>query len=125
MSEKVGYKSPPRATRWRKGQSGNPRGRQKGIRNLKTELAAEMAEVVRIMEGGAPKTISKQRAVVKVLAARAIKGDSRAAALVLNLVLRLIEDEAPSHQDAPVSADDLAIVEAFLRQQSSDPGGVA
>jgi hypothetical protein len=26
---KVGYKSPPKHTRWKKGQSGNPKGRKK------------------------------------------------------------------------------------------------
>jgi hypothetical protein len=58
----VGYRNPPKASRWRKGQSGNPRGRQKGVRNLRTELAEELGEIVSISEQGLAKTITKQRA---------------------------------------------------------------
>jgi len=41
----VGYRKPPKASRWRKGQSGNQRGRQKGVPNLKTELTEELSEM--------------------------------------------------------------------------------
>ena len=33
-----GYKRPPKATRFKAGASGNPRGRPKGSHNLKTDL---------------------------------------------------------------------------------------
>ena len=46
----VGYGKPPKASRGRKGQSGNRRGRQKGARNLKTELSEELAEIISIKE---------------------------------------------------------------------------
>ena len=42
MTKPVGYKNSPEHTRWKKGQSGNPTGRTKGQRNLKTDLAAEL-----------------------------------------------------------------------------------
>ena len=35
----VGYKKPPKRTQFKPGQSGNPRGRPKGTKNLKTDLA--------------------------------------------------------------------------------------
>ena len=38
----VGYGKPPVATRWQPGQSGNPKGREKGARGLKTDLAAAL-----------------------------------------------------------------------------------
>ena len=42
----VGYGKPPRQTRFRKGQSGNPRGRSPGAKNLKTLLNDALNEPV-------------------------------------------------------------------------------
>ena len=47
--EKVGYGRPPKHSRFRKGQSGNPRSRPKGARGLKTDLRAELSERVRVL----------------------------------------------------------------------------
>lgn len=112
----VGYKKPPKHTRWKKGQCGNRTGRVKGQRNLKTDLIEELAEVVQLSEGGAPKRLTKQRVFVKGLIARAIKGDARAAGLALNLMLKLIDPEPETEIQKPLSKDDEALVEAFLNR---------
>ena len=44
--ERIGYRRPPVATRFRPGQSGNPRGRPRGARNLSTVIAAALGERV-------------------------------------------------------------------------------
>ena len=89
----LGYGRPPKAFQFKPGQSGNPKGRPKGAKNLKTELEEELQEKISIKEGGAPKTVSKQRAMLKALTAKAVHGDARAANTLLNLVLRLLQDE--------------------------------
>src|SRR5215469_15592455 len=48
----VGYGKPPRHTRFKKGQSGNPRGRPCGSKNLKTLLSEALSEPVIITENG-------------------------------------------------------------------------
>jgi hypothetical protein len=116
----VGYGKPPPATRFKKGQSGNPRGRAKGNRNLKTDLTDELAERILIKEDGLPRKVSKQRALVKTLAAKALKGDTRAATLVLNMVWRILEKEPPLAPAVDLSAEDKAILEEFLRRQNGD-----
>ena len=85
MSEdyKIGYTRPPEATRFKKGQSGNPRGRPKNVRNLKTDLTEELQSRISVVIQGKKKTISKQRAMVMGLVSRTIKGDWRAASIVL------------------------------------------
>lgn len=121
----VGYGKPPKTTRFKKGQSGNPKGRSGGTRNLKTDLVEELAERILIREGGRALKVSKQRALVKSLAAKALKGDTRSATLVLNLVWRILEKEPPAEPAVDLSVEDEAILTAFLRRQQprSDGGG--
>ena len=70
----VGYGKPPKHTRFKKGQSGNPKGRPEDTKNLKTDLREEMNEKITIREGADERPVSKQRALVKRLTAKAIKG---------------------------------------------------
>lgn len=114
MSEGVGYKRPPVATRWKKGQSGNPSGRKRGTPNLRTDLLAELAEVIQINEGGSARRITKQRALLKSLAARGIKGDARAANLILNLIARLLEPDQQPSESVELGVEDKAILDAYL-----------
>jgi hypothetical protein len=56
---RIGYGRPPVATRFRKGVSGNPRGRPKGARNIATVVAATLGERISITENGRRKRITK------------------------------------------------------------------
>ena len=86
----VGYGKPPRHGRFRPGRSGNPAGRPKGPQTLPADLRAELAEDVTLREGELERTFSKQRAILRSLTAKAIEGDPKATALVLDLVQRLL-----------------------------------
>ena len=83
----VGYKRPPKRFQFRKGASGNPRGRLKGTLNLKTDLAEELATPITAKLQGKNRTITKQRAMLVSLINDSIKGDPRAIALVTKLAL--------------------------------------
>jgi hypothetical protein len=39
----VGYRKPPKSSRFRAGSSGNPSGKKKGTRNFATEIREELA----------------------------------------------------------------------------------
>ncbi len=110
----VGYGKPPKHTRFQPGQSGNPRGRPKGTKNLKTDLMEELGEKIIVREGGQARKVSKQRAVVKSVVARTLKGDARAAALLTSMMMRLLDtgEGAPDIEDALVD-DELEIIGAF------------
>jgi len=74
----VGYCSPPEATRFKKGVSGNPRGRPKGSLNVATVLTRTLREKVTINENGRRRTVTKLEAAVKQLVNKAAGGDLRA-----------------------------------------------
>ena len=74
----TGYKKPPKEHQFTKGQSGNPRGRPKGSKNVATLLQEELAQTIIVQEQGQNKSIKKLDAIVKQLVMKALKGDSRA-----------------------------------------------
>ncbi len=71
----VGYRSPPEATRFQKGVSGNPRGRPKGSLNVATVLMKTLREKVVINENGRRRTVTKLEAALKQLVDQAAAGD--------------------------------------------------
>lgn len=117
--EKVGYGNPPIPTRFQPGKSGNPRGRPKGAKGLRAELKAELDEFVTVEANGKKKRIRKRRLIIKALAAKAAKGDVRAADKLLALVIQAegFEDQRPDKQK--LSDTDLKIIERFMQGEAS------
>jgi hypothetical protein len=76
-SWQVGYKRPPLHTRFKPGQSGNPKGRAKGTQNLRTLFNRIMNEQVSVREGTRVRKVSKAEAVLRGLILGAMKGDPK------------------------------------------------
>lgn len=118
---KVGYKRPPVNSRFKPGQSGNPKGRPKGTANLRTDLREELSETIRVREGERDLRVSKQRAMLKALVAKALKGDARAANVILGLVSKLFDVDYEASASPKLTSDDEAILERFLaRRMAAD-----
>ena len=118
---KVGYKKPPKSGQFQPGQSGNKKGRPKGARNLKTELAEELRERIPIKEGGKQKKVSKQRAMIKALTAKAVQGDTKAATLIINMSYRLLSDQVDAPEVENLTAEDRRILKAFEQRLLKSP----
>jgi hypothetical protein len=109
---KVGYGKPPKTTQFKPGRSGNPAGRPKGSQSIAADLAAELRDRITIREQGRPQRVSKQRALLKSLMAKALQGDVRATAAVLGLYARVIglAVEEPVEE---FHADEIQIIQRF------------
>ena len=112
----VGYRKPPKATQFKPGKSGNAKGRPKGTKNFKTDLLEELQEQILIKESGKGLSVSKQRAFIKAIMAGAVKGDARAANLILNMLLKNVPDEAEAKETSDLTQTDLAILEQFKQE---------
>ena len=99
----VGYGKPPRHTRFAKGQSGNPRGRSPGARNLKTLVNWTLDQLVIVTENGTRRKVSKGEAMVTQIANRAASGDLRATKIVLDF----LRDSERQSEPAPPETGDL------------------
>jgi hypothetical protein len=89
----VGYCNPPEHTRFKKGQSGNPKGRPKGSLNMATVLERTLREKVVISENGKRKTVTKLESALKQLSDKAASGELRAVHLLTALVRSAEERE--------------------------------
>jgi hypothetical protein len=85
-SNEVGYGKPPQNTQFKKGQSGNPKGRPKGHPNLATVLERALREKVVINENGQRKIVTKLDAAMKQAVNKAAFGDLRALQLLTALI---------------------------------------
>lgn len=111
---RVGYGKPPKHTRFRPGQSGNPKGRRKGARGLKTDLAAALDERQTIQVNRQPVTASRQRLLLMTLAARAAAGDVKAAAVMIPLIERVLGVEDRGQSRRRLSPGDQGILDEIL-----------
>lgn len=123
---KVGYKRPPIHTRFRKGQSGNPRGRRKGVRNFAADVKRSLEIPVTLNDQGRAKRVSTQEALFMRLREKALKGDNRALETLLSLARIHNNDEAGERLGGqPIADQDQAILDAFAEDLRSRPAAAA
>jgi hypothetical protein len=114
---------PPKHTQFRKGISGNPRGRPKGSKNLSTYLMEAARDQVTATVGGRSRTISKLQATTMQLATKAAGGDHAAIGRFLDWIDE-IETRAASVKPTqfPLSAPDIEVIRAaYERMKQCDP----
>jgi hypothetical protein len=112
--DRVGYGEPPKHTQFKPGESGNPKGRPKGRKNIKTEVLEKLNSTVTVNKNGRLIKISTVRAVLEVLSAKALQLDQRAIEQVIRLAEKYDQPAVEPHDS--MSSDDQAILDSFARR---------
>ena len=114
--EKVGPGRPPRHTRWKKGQSGNPRGRPSGRLSVRMVLEEELSELMTLATSRGEREVTKLQAIVRRLIHEGLSGKVYAIQDILDRAERL--DRV---QDATAPVELAVEDEAILRRAQAEP----
>lgn len=119
----VGYRKPPRHSRFKPGESGNLGGRKKGSRGLKTDLHAELNRIVEVKIGTYTFKGTTQQLMLRTLALLAANGNLKASGQLLPLVLNVFGAEDRRSDKRTLSPQDQAVLDNFLAAFGGDAAG--
>ncbi len=118
----VGYGRPPKHSQFKPGQSGNPKGRRKGQRNIHTVLKEALGQRITIREGNRTRSLTKLDGVIVTTVNGAVKGDAKALASLITLMrlLGMTGEPPAANEQKPFTADDEGLIADFLRRRASE-----
>ncbi|CEG06953.1 hypothetical protein BN961_00334 [Afipia felis] len=121
--EEVGYGKPPRAHQFKPGQSGNPKGRKKGVKNEATIMHELLQHKVTLTERGKARQVTLLEAILRKLVEDCLKGNIRSTAFLLN---RFQASSMGEGSQTNISEDDNAVLEAYIKEfQPKNDGGAS
>ena len=121
--DKVGYCNPPRHSRFKPGQSGNPRGRATNAKNASTIVREALHARVKLKDSR--RSMSKLELSMTQLANKAAGGDLNAIAMVISLYREVEAEAAGRSREAPLDQADREILDMLLakiRAAAKDDG---
>jgi Family of unknown function (DUF5681) len=127
-SSPVGYGKPPQHSQFKKGVSGNSKGRPKGRLNLGTVLQTELDRPITIREGDRSRKLSKGGAFFVRTINSALNNDPKAGAILVNLLRAygIIGEPLDDSRETPLTQNDEALLADFLERElegRNQPGG--
>ena len=116
MAYEIGYRRPPASGQFKKGQSGNKKGRPKGSKNFLTLLEHELGQTITVNENGKKKVITRMQAMVKRMVADALQGNLKSLMALVEILRRTGKfEENDSANQLP--ADYEEILNSFVQQR--------
>lgn len=114
----VGYKKPPKHSRFKPGQTGNPKGRKKGRTSLRALIDKVLHELIPLRNS--KHKLPALEVLVRNARNRAIGGDPKSITGLIALMRAagIIEPEAAHDADTPLTEDDVALIADYWQRQS-------
>lgn len=118
----VGYKKPPKRTQFKKGESGNLKGRPRGAKSLKTIARRLLTEKISVRTARGESRVTRIEAMMMKLIESASKGDFRSLQAMFTLYQQVMPDEPldVAVADVPLSAADAATLALFAAEIRED-----
>jgi hypothetical protein len=117
---KVGYRKPPQHSRFKPGQSGNPRGKRPGTKNALTLLKQALLTSVLVKQNGQEIKTTKLRVFAMRLVNRAVEGDYASIRLLLQYGLER-ELKESNRQNRGLSDEQVALIRRALGGGAAEP----
>ena len=108
------HQRPPRKGRFQPGQSGNPRGRPKGSKNIRTYVHKLLSAKIPVIEGGKTRNIARAEAIAIQLVNLASKGDPKGLVAVMNLTREFDEANSEPRLSALTRIEDEEVMKGLI-----------
>lgn len=113
----VGFGKPPKHSQFQPGKSGNPAGRPKKSKNLKTILLEQLTEEIQVKQNGTRKKMTTQEAIVKSTLHNALNGDRTSQFKILEMILKVIGAEVEDDSSKiDFTEDEHALIERYQQR---------
>lgn len=121
----IGYGKPPEHSRFKPGQSGNPKGKRNGQKGYRSIVRDVLNEKVTVRTARGSKKMTKLEALVQTNVNKGLNGDAKSADLVLKIAreVGLTDDVADAIETARMdnlAEEDKAILERHFRRKERD-----
>lgn len=110
----VGYRKPPKHSRFKPGVSPNPSGRPKRQPTSLEEFEAELNTRIEVQENGRKRRLTKRRLITKQVVNGAVKGD-RACLRMVQTVMAILDERAVSAVDKMTPKERAAVDKAIMQ----------
>lgn len=112
---KVGYGKPPKQHQFKKGVSGNPKGRKKKDTTIRSIMKKIIAETVTAKTPDGEKSMVALEFVLRSMLSRAAKGDNRATDKFIDLTLAAFGIGEPDDIKRDLSSEDRELLLTALQ----------
>jgi hypothetical protein len=108
--------NPPDEFKFKKGRTGNPGGRPKGSKNIKTLVAQELEGPIYVQENGKRRRLKRGEALVKGIVNDAIGGKDRSRDVTLRYWDQIDRDRQ-AKQAETLREEDQAILDRYIERE--------